>query len=292
MPSSYKSSVQSMSPVSPNRTDLANALDVLNASIDSGLVRQMIHEVSPSRRQPPPSEENSSAVLVKCRAVIEDLQEELEEERRRALELQGVIESLHREMEKDRQKHREERMSLDKSKSERASMEKQIRDLTVLVEQKDAELENLTKYCEKKMESLKRTVKEASSSAHSTPPLPAPVVNSSSSHEYEIIMITELKQQLSASSQVIRDRDSEMKSLVESYENQVHMLRTQLRSNEELIDRFVRARDRHAPAAKAAVVPVEEPVDHTEWKAFLNDEYSKLPKPAGSKHSNPFSFYN
>ena len=236
-----------MQPESPNhgpsRDDLANALEVLNASLDSGLVREMIQEVSPTRRRIGKPEQED--VLEKCTEVIEQLKNELEDARLRSIELEETVASLREDIEVERETIKNHKRLEDKL---RRDYEARIQELEEALSERDRELENMTTYCEKRVTGLKKAVKEASSMGTSS-------VNDSEAGD--------LRNQL-------RARDSETQHIIESYEKQIALLKSQLKSNEEMIQRFVRVRE---PAPTVGT-------SGNKWDTFLRKEshqpFSKL----------------
>ena len=227
-----KSALGDLSPVrAPTRDDLTNALDILNASIDSGLVRQMIQEVSPSSRNLA-EDDDRSLVLTKCKSVLEDLQQELLEERKRSDGLERTLASLRENAEL------EKKCILSDHEKVCEKYGFQIRELTERVgryeqriSEKEKELENMTVYCERRIDEMKKAVKEASSMASSVASAPTLDENG----------ILELQKELWSSKSIIKNRETEMEQIVHSYEKQVSLLREQLKSNQDLIDRFVKA---------------------------------------------------
>jgi len=278
--SSAKSYVHEVSPVSRRRDDLSTALEVLNASVDSRMMHDALEEESPQWK----SRDNSNAVLLKCRSVIDDLQYELEEERRRSSELETVISALNAEIDSEKEKSRQDRLMLEKVRKEKQSvlnecgsqiseLESEVESLTKRVSEKDRELENMTKYCEKRVGDLKKAIKEASS-VIATPPIPV-----------DDSLIQELKSQLSASSAAIRAKDEECQSIVESYEKQVRMLRQQLKSSEDLIDRFVSKRREDRPVGSITTPsPQLDP--------GCAESSTQLFKQRTARPLNPFTIYN
>lgn len=212
MPQSHQDAGSS----APSRDDLANALEVLNASLDSGLVREMIKEVSPTRKRI--DDRDHENVLEKCSEVIEELKNELEAARLRNAELDETVASLREDIEVERETIRNHKRLEDKL---RKDSERRLRELEDALNDRDRELENMTSYCEKRVTGLKKQVKEASSMGHSV------ATDSETS---------ELRDQL-------RSRDSEAQHIIDSYEKQLSLLKAQLKSNEEMIQRFVRVRD-------------------------------------------------
>jgi chromosome segregation ATPase len=209
-------SLQDAGVIAPSRDDLANALEVLNASLDSGLVREMIQEVSPTRKRI--DDRDHEDVLEKCTEVIDQLKNELEEARLRNAELDETIASLREDIEVERETIRNHKRLEDKLKKD---YDRRIRELEDALNERDRELENMTSYCEKRVTGLKQQVKEASSMGHSV------ATDSETS---------DLREQL-------RSRDSEAQHIIDSYEKQLSLLKAQLKSNEEMIQRFVRVRD-------------------------------------------------
>lgn len=267
MSSDLRLSVQALTPTSPGH----GAADVLKASVDSSLVRELALDASPRRPQ------STVAVMDKCRVVIDDLQDELDAERSKTTELETQVSMLERDVANERKKLREERDLVEKLRREKHSacseMESKVDTLVRELDgardalsAKNVELENMTQYCEKRVGELKRAVKEASSFS-ATPPLPIPAMDES--------MVGELKTQLEMSSVVIRDKELEMKTVVESYEKQVRLLRNQLKANEDLMDRL---------AQSHSVTPLATPSPRLEIPADL--------KTVHKRPANPFSLYH
>lgn len=239
----HSNSIREVSPMARRRDDLSTAMEELNASLDSGIMHDALEDESPRWSS---SRDDPNAVLIKCRSVIDDLQYELEQERRRSLELEGLVSSLHTEIESEKEKNRQDRSMVEKLRREKNSiftecgsqiteLESQVKSLTDQISGKDRELENVTIYCEKRVSELKRAVKEASTVV-ATPPIPV-----------DDSMVHELKAQLSSSSAAIQAKDEECRTVVESYEKQVRMLRQQLKSSEDIIEKFIRKRPSTVP---------------------------------------------
>lgn len=267
-------SVNSLSPVSASRLDTADAFDVLNSSIDSSLIRRISQDVFQTDVA---FSDSPVAVMEKCRTIIDDLQFELDTERARVAELESTVESLRIEIDAEKKKLREERVLVEElrrdiihKESGRAALTRDIDEAKQLITEKDRELENMTLYCEKRLTELKRLTKEASCSIAS-PPLP-PQSN-------EDIRINELAKQLAQSNIVIRSKDTELKSVVDSYEKQVRLLRSQLKTTEDLLSRL-------SPGVAVPSARIDD--------AFIDGEFKKLNKTSLTYRGglNPFSTLN
>jgi hypothetical protein len=277
MPSkSGPASTASMSPVSPSRLDFSDALDVLNASINSALGGEMLDADAPAPNAP-------GALLEKCRVVIDDLQSELNSERVRVVELENIVENLSADLKQERKKVLEERALVDqlrleiRGKSpEMIEIARELQDTKMRLFERENELENMTGYCEKRVIELKRALKDASTT-FATPPLPVRPDNDEK--------VLQLTNQLEQRDSVLLMKESELKSVVESYEKQVRLLRAQLRSSEDLLSRL-----------STAVTPSPKPENQVnDWKVFIDPEFTKLNKTrliTGTKFPNPFSNSN
>ena len=265
-----------MSPVSSSRLDFADALDVLNASIDSALAVEILATDSPVGDSP-------AALLDKCRVVIDELQTELTAERAKVVELETVVENLNADLKQERKKVQDERALVNqlrleiRGKSpEVVEIARELEDTKLRLFEKENELENMTGYCEKRVIELKRALKDASTT-FATPPLP---LRSDSDEK-----MSQLVNQLEQSSSQLRMKESELKSVVDSYEKQVRLLRAQLRSSEDLLSRL-----------SPVVTPSPRPENQAnEWKSFIDPEFTKLNKTrlvTGTKFPNPFSNSN
>jgi len=276
-------SINSLSPVFPSRFDVADALEVLNASIDSVVARKLLDESSPRNC----NSDDPVYVIEKCRAVIDDLQFELDAERSRATELESTVERWRADLDSERKKLKEERLQVEELRREKhqrlgesGSVARELADANRRLAEKDLELENMTHYCEKRISEMKRAMKESSSTL-STPPLP---------QAYESIKdaenkISNLTQQLNQNANIIKMKDQELQSVVESYEKQVRMLKSQLKSSEELLARLSRGIATPSPRLDSA--PAQA-------KSFVDSEFTRLNKTNLSYRSgpNPFSSLN
>ena len=259
-------SIQALTPPSPTN----DGSDVLKASVDSSLVRELAMDRSPRRP------ESAAAVMDKCRMVIDDLQLELDSERARSAGLEAQIGILERELAGERKRFRDEREMVEKLRREKASVTAElenkvdtlVRELDGardLLSAKSVELENMTTYCEKRVGELKKAVKDASSIS-ATPPIPVPAVDETA--------LGELKNQLQMSSAVIREKDAELRTVVESYEKQVRLLRGQLKANEELMERLAHTKP---------ITPMTTPSPRLEMPPDLRTVHKRP--------VNPFSLY-
>ena len=251
-------SVHSLSPVSPARLDFTDAIDVLSASIDSTLAREISKEDRATGKQ----SEDAVSMLEKCRMLIDELQSELGNERSRNVELESQVDSLKSDLDVERRKLRDERAVVEQLRRERANQSAGADELQVAkneVAQKERELENMTSYCEKRVRELKQALKD--SSATLTPsPAPAQI-----DLEQKVAQLTD---QLSHSSAVIRAKETELSAVAESYDKQVRMLKAQLKSTEDLLSR---------------ISPVTTPSPRldprvADMKSFVDTEFIKLNK--------------
>jgi hypothetical protein len=264
-------SVNSLSPVSPSRLDVVDAFDIMNSSVDSSLVQKMVQTVHGNDLT---LTDNPVAVIEKCRGIIDDLQFELDAERTRVVELESTVQSLRADLDAEKKKLREERSLVEQLRRHRnqrdsshSSLVKDLEEARKQLADRDMELENMTQYCEKRVSELRRAVKEASSSL-STPPL---------SSQNDENRVGELTRQLAQSNLVLRSKDTELQTVVESYDKQVKLLRNQLRSTEELLARIT----------PGVVVP-----DSSDWKGFIDGEFKKLNKTSLSYGGGPNPFSN
>jgi chromosome segregation ATPase len=251
-------SVHSLSPVSPARLDFTDAIDVLSASIDSALAREISKENLATGSQP----EDAVSMLDKCRSLIDELQSELCNERSRSVELEAQVDSLQSDLDTERRKLREERAGVEQLRREKAikaAAPDALQAARNQIAEKERELENMTSYCEKRVRELKQALKDSSTTL--TPsPAPVPI-----DLEQKISQLTE---QLSHSSAVIRAKEAELSTVAESYEKQVRMLKAQLKSTEDLLSR---------------ISPVTTPSPRldprvADLKSFVDSEFMKLNK--------------
>ena len=276
---------------------MSSALDILNASITSELVQEMFHSpgwAATSDGSPlgskVPAPEHSDELLMKCRTVIEELQEELGQERRRRSELESrvvearsEVDAVMEELDSIRKQNgmyieevtRLKMESLELGRrhaSEASELQAKLRVSEECVGQKELELENMTKHFEKRMAEMRRVV--ASSNANSreivTPPVPDQI-------------LLELKNQLVASSAALRARDAETRNVVASYESQVKALRAELNSTREIMQSVLNSEGKvgecsmYTPSpVLASPAPISAGATHAEWQKFLNHEFSKL----------------
>ena len=274
------SSIHEVSPLSRQRDDISAAMEVLNGSMESGFMQDALEERSPQWK----SRDDPNAVLIKCKSVIDDLQYELEKERRRSSELESLIETLQEELEAEKEKARSDRSLVERSLRERQSMlsecgelESQVTSLKKKLTDKDEELENMTRYCEKRVGELKKAVKEASCVV-ATPPIPV-----------DDSLLNQLKNQLVESSTALRAKDEECRAAVESYDKQVKMLRQQLKSSEELIERYITSTSRKDDRPFESITTPSPQLETGKWQSSLEKDIAKL---KNARSFNPLAIYN
>lgn len=279
-----KSSIKSVSPVSPTREDLDSALDVLNASIDSGLIAQMLdsrgdisdsspvyiaEDVSPvnvpGEREILSRIEADSTIILKCQMVMDDLQKELDRERLRCRDLDKRLAKSNNEVEQLRLERQSAVESLEalssqiqelqkEKASQHDSHNKQISSLTSkleaaerVAERKDFELENMTRHFERRLEEMKNQLKHATSTI-SVSAISTPPLPATMiirrSPELEL-EVEQMKADLHTTHQALSHKDDEMRAVVESFERQVNLLRHQLENSRSYFKKYYAAKAEH-----------------------------------------------
>jgi chromosome segregation ATPase len=223
--------MESNSPVSPIAFELAEAVD--SSFVSSTLRRLRESDVAGIKT-------DDFSMIEHFKTIIEDLQSELNCERARVVELESTLESLKAELEVEKRKIVSERALVENlrheknhSKQECNSVSRELQITKQELQSKKDELEHMTRYFERRMQEMKRSPKELSSDI-STPPIP---LSHDSIKENEDTLMR-LINQLSDSNNAIRRKDEELRSVVESYEKQVQLLRKQLKTSDGLLERI------------------------------------------------------
>lgn len=164
------------------------------------------------------------SVLLKCNSVIADLQFELEEERRRRKYLEAQLEEARKEvrlvfaeMETVAQQSQEYISEITRLKMERLEVEKDLQNRVSGLECKlKKSIAPNIEYEEFKAKALVKTA--------------------------DTSILVRLRDQLSASSAALRQRDIETQRIANSYELQIKMLKDELKSNQVVMDACIRER--------------------------------------------------
>jgi chromosome segregation ATPase len=281
------SPMSSMSPVGMLGADLDSALDVLNASMDSGVIDEMLDSRGRVNDGSPVSlygnspvsiasdnalihrGEADSSLILKCQMVIDDLQKELDRERMRSRDLDNQLSHTLSDLDQLRGERQTAVESLDSLAAQLEELQrnnanlveshdKQVLSLSSRLEaaeqaaeRKDFELENMTRHFEKRLDEMKRQVKHAtqtpSISAISTPPLP-PCLITRRSPELEM-EIEQMRAELATAHRAVAEEDTEIRAVVESYERQVTMLRQQLKSSKSYFKDYYATKASYASVA-------------------------------------------
>ncbi len=276
--------MKSMSPVSPTREELDSALDVLNASIDSGLIAQMLdsggemsdtspvymgEDASPisiaADRAIMSRVDADSTILLKCQMVIDDLQKELDRERQRCRDLdkkltksqleidqlrgerQTAVDSLESLAYQIEEMQRERTSHLESHNKQIASLTNKLESAERVAERKDFELENMTHHFERRLEEMKNQVKHATSTI-SVSAISTPPLPSTMiirrSPELEF-EVEQMKADLHNTHQALSQKDEEIRAVVDSFERQVSLLRQQLKSSRTYFKDYYAAKADH-----------------------------------------------
>lgn len=279
-----KSSIKSMSPVSPTREELDSALDVLNASMDSGLIAQMLDsgvgmsdaspvysngDVSPASvstdRAIVSRVEADSTILMKCQMVMDDLQKELDRERIRTRDLDKKLTKTHMELDQlrgERQSavdsleslgcqiedlQRERSQQIESHNKQIASLTHKLEVAERLAERKDFELENMTRHFERRLEEMKNQVKHATSTM-SVSAISTPPLPANMiirrSPELEF-EVEQMRADLHNTHNALAQKDGEIRAVVDSFERQVNLLRQQLKSSRSYFKDYYAAKADH-----------------------------------------------
>lgn len=238
--SKFRSSLRSVSPVSPTQAELDAALDVLNNSLDSRLLTDVIgsrfetgHEDATVRMSDPSptlvhedSFEKDSSVIIKCQTLIDELQTELDAQRARNEELECEIARTRADFETFKASSTPPE-SIKTLESEIVSLKQQLMESQEIANKKDVELENMTRHCERRLEEMKRQMKQYSmQSTVATPPIPS--IGSGDQEE-----LKQLRMKLKGTEKRLTSQSDEMKSVVDSYERQLRALKDQLEESQD-----------------------------------------------------------
>ena len=231
-----KYSMRSVSPVSPAERDLNAAMDVLNNSLDSRLLTDMmgsrfedtneeatvrVSELSPTLVTDDYLDKDTS-MLIKCQNLIDELQSELDAQRDRNNNLEFELKEVRSELQRLRQNNisstveRELRVEIDELRA-------QLTEALQVSKRKDTELENMTNHCERRLNEMKQQLKQQSVI------IPDKTPQASVSGQE----IQTLRSKLEMTEKRLYSQTDEMKSVVDSYERQLKTLREQLEHSRE-----------------------------------------------------------
>jgi len=240
-PGKSRNFIRSLSPVSPGEGEFDAALDVLNNSLDTRMITEMmesrtdgsIEDVTARILSESPNDQSiyavpDTSVILKCQSLIDDLQEELDAQRIRNNKLESDLIKSTSELKSMQAESFPERIS--ELEALNANLERKLHVSHQSLVAKEDELENMTRHFEKRMDEMKRQLKQQAAIA-STPPLPsqAPVVANDHS-------------ELDACRSLISQKESELRDVVESYERQVSMLKQQLSTSQSFFKSYYAAK--------------------------------------------------
>lgn len=236
--SASKYSVRSVSPVSPTEAELNAALEALNNSLDSrGLTdltgsRFGVGNDDPTVRMSELSPtlvtddflDKDTSVLLKCQTLIDDLQSEVDRLRDRNGHLESDLKDVRAKL---------AGRSAQDNQTEILQLKQQLADALDSSRKKDLELENMTKHFEKRLDEMKRQLKQQGNTSQ------APTMNSIDQDENN-----KLREKLRSADKKLASQASEMKSIIDSYERQLKILKEQLDQSQEFFKAFYAAKSK------------------------------------------------
>jgi len=249
-------SLRSVSPVSPTQTDLDAALDVLNNSLDSRLFAEVTgsrfeignDDATVRMSEPSPTLvtdekfDKDTSVLIKCQTLIDELQVELDAQRKRNNALDTELEKTRAEYEAFKLSS-SSKQSVDSLEKEINSLKQQLADANQLAKKKDVELENMTRHCERRLDEMKRQLKQHTS-------VPNAVVTSVSTMDVASQEeLKHLRMKLKMTEKKLSSQGDEMKSVADSYERQLRALRSQLDESQTFFKNYYGAKAKAVDSA-------------------------------------------
>ena len=249
-------SLRSVSPVSPTQADLDAALDVLNNSLDSRLFNEMTgsrfevgnDDATVRMSEPSPTlfaDENldkDTSVLIKCQTLIDDLQTELDAQRKRNDELESELKLTRTELDTLRTSSTSKHVS-ERLESEVKSLKHELLEAQQVAKKKDIELENMTRHCERRLDEMKRQLKQ--NSTHSTLDTRQTVATVDQEE------LKQLRYNQKLTEKKLSSHDEEMRSVVDCYERQLRALREQLEQSQGFFRSYYAAKAKTAESTSA-----------------------------------------
>jgi DNA repair exonuclease SbcCD ATPase subunit len=240
-----KNSLRSVSPVTPSERDLIAAMNVLNNSLDSRLLTDMmgsgfeettedatvrVSELSPTLVTDEYLDQDTS-MLIKCQTLIDELQTELDSQRDRNSRLESELKEVRSEVQRLRHEDAGNKV-VRELRSEVEELRAQLTQALQISKRKDTELENMTKHCEKRLNEMKQQLKQqALNIQEKSPHVSVPSFNG----KQELLS---LRSKLETTEKRLYSQTDEMKSVVDSYERQLKTLREQLEHSQEFYKNY------------------------------------------------------
>jgi chromosome segregation ATPase len=235
--------LRSLSPVSPTVGELEGGLDVVYDSLDSRLITEMMESATSDSIQDVTARILSespvgksihcadASVIIKCQSLLDELQEELDSQRERNHKLESELVKTKSELKEIHDQDYPSQMSALENVN--ADLGKRLLAAERSVESKDAELENMTRHFEKRMDEMRRQLKLQTTLA-STPPIPAIQVTDEE--------VRNLREEIVRLSSKLKTKELEISEVTESYERQVSMLRQQLTTSQSFFKNYYSAK--------------------------------------------------
>lgn len=208
---------------------------------------------------------NLDEILRQCKCVIDDLQSELSSERQKreflAIQLSESRSQLDQsllELEAARSRANAYIEDLTRTKLAKLEQEKLLQDALNVEKcklkktneeliRKDMILSNMTKRIDNK-----------------------------SSNEGSTDIINQLKEQLIESTKTLKSRDEETREMMNSYENQIKMLRAEIYSNRDVMMGITTQGNTPLYTPSISPQPPRDSATHADWEKFLKNQFSKV----------------